>query len=262
MIIALLPLLRLIFLLIMTAAAHAGDYPFSVERIKLDGGEGILAVNDGPLTVAATVDLTRQINTASDRPWPASIELKPYSSKTLGVVYPASAGEPFAFELLITKTISPGKVDASRRADSKTGHAQEVREDARSELQKMLEPVKHLPRWFDTNKIGSSFISEGLPFLLVAYLVLLTVLFDLRAFTALIQRKWLTAVGQGCLAASTGFLLWLQHEAVPNLYLPRFVKYVMREPTSIIPCILALVLCWLTAQWLVPPRESYHYSRI
>ena len=97
MIIALLPLLRLIFLLIMTAAAHAGDYPFSVERIKLDGGEGILAVNDGPLTVSATVDLTRQINTASDRTWPASFELKPYSSKTLGVVYPASAGEPFAF---------------------------------------------------------------------------------------------------------------------------------------------------------------------
>ena len=262
MIIALLPLLRLIFLLIMTAAAHAGDYPFSVERIKLDGGEGILAVNDGPLTVSATVDLTRQINTASDRTWPASFELKPYSSKTLGVVYPSNPSEPFAFELLITKTISPGKVDASRKADSKASHVQDAHEDARFELQKMLEPVKHLPQWFGTNKIGSSFISEGLPFLLVAYLVLLTILFDLRSFTALIQRRWLTAIGQGCLAGATGLLLWLQHEAVPNLYLPRFVKYVMREPTSIIPCILALILCWLTAQWLVPPRESYHYSRI
>lgn len=262
MIISFPPLLRLVILLIMTAAAHAGEYPFSVERIKLKGGEGVLAVNDGPLTVSATVDLARQINTASDISWPVSFELKPYSSKTLGVVYPASQEEPFAFELQVTKTISPGKVDAARKADSKSGHTQEAREEARFELQKMLEPVKHLPRWFDTNKIGSSFISEGLPFLLVGYLVLLTVLFDLRSFTALIQRRWLTAIGQGCLAASTGFLLWLQHEAVPSLYLPRFVKYVMREPTSIIPCILGLILCWLTAQWLVPPRESYHYSRI
>lgn len=258
----LLPLLRLMCLLFMTTVAHAGDYPFSVERIKLDGGEGILAVNDGPLIVSASVDLARQFNAASDRTWPASFELKPYSSKTLGVVYPSNPSEPFAFELLITKTISPGKVDASRKVDSKASPAQDAHEEARFELQKMLEPVKHLPRWFDTNKIGSSFISEGLPFLLVAYLVLLTILFDLRSVTALIQRRWLTAVGQGCLGGATGLLLWLQHEAVPNLYLPRFVKYVMREPTSIIPCILALFLCWLTAQWLVPPRESYQYSRI
>ena len=257
-----LSLLRLVFLLIVTAAAQAGDYPFSVERIKLTGGEGVLAVNDGPLTVSATVDLSRQINVASDRTWPTSFELKPYSSKTLGVIYPANPDEPYAFELLVTKTISPGKMDAARRPDTKSPHIQESREEARFELQKMLEPVKHLPRWFDTAKIGSSFISEGLPFLLVAYLVLLTVLFDLRSFTALIQRRWLHAFGQGCLAGATGVLLWLQHEAVPNLYLPRFVKYVMREPTSIIPCILALILCWLTAQWLVPPRESYHYSRI
>ena len=66
MIISFPPLLRLVILLIMTAAAHAGEYPFSVERIKLKGGEGVLAVNDGPLTVSATVDLARQINTASD----------------------------------------------------------------------------------------------------------------------------------------------------------------------------------------------------
>lgn len=257
-----LHLLRLVVLLVVTAAAQAGEYPFSVERIKLTGGEGVLAVNDGPLAVSATVDITHKINAGSDHNWPISFELKPYSSKTLGVVYPAIKEEPFAFELLVTKTISPGSLDASRKADTKSPHIKDSREDAYFELQHMLEPVKQLPRWFDSVKIFSPFISEGLPFLLVAYLLLLTVLFDLRSFTALVQRRWLSAIGYGCLAGATGFLLWLQHAAAPTLYLPRFMKYVMREPTSVIPCILGLIICWLTARWLVPPRDSYHYSRI
>ena len=257
-----LPLFRLVLLVVLTSSAQAGDYPFSVERIKLTGGEGVLAVNDGPLSVAATIDITHKINAGSDHIWPMNIELKPYTSKTLGVVYPANPEEPFAFDLQVSKTIGPGKLDASRRTETKSPHIQDSREDARFELQKLLEPVKRLPRWFDTVKIASPFISEGLPFLLVAYLLLLTVLFDLRSFTALIQRRWLTAVGQGCLAGATGFLLWLQYAAVPSLYLPRFMKYVMREPTSVIPCVIGLLFYWLTAKWLVPPRESYHYSRI
>ncbi len=258
----LLRLLPALFLVLAPLFVHAGEYPFSVERIKLDGGAGILAVNDGPLTVSASVDLARQINVGSDHTWPINFELKPYSSKTLGVIYPASKDEPWNFELLVSKTIHPGKVDAVRKPEAKGSMLSEAREDARSELQKLLEPVSGLPRWFDTAKIGSSFLKDGLPFLLVAYLVLLTVLFDLRAFTALLRRDWLPAIGQGCLAGATGFLLWIQHAAVPTMYLPRFMKYVMREPTSIIPCILALIIAWLTAQWLVPQRDSSQYARL
>lgn len=148
----------------MTAAAHAGDYPFSVERIKLDGGEGILAVNDGPLTVSATsISPLARSTLLLDRTWPASFELKPYSSKTLGVVQFGQRGRALPRAFVDHQDDQPRQrwmlpAGLNRRPDS----AQEVREDARSELQKMLEPVKHLPRWFDTNKIGSSFISEGL----------------------------------------------------------------------------------------------------
>lgn len=43
----LLRLLPALFLVLAPLFVHAGEYPFSVERIKLDGGAGILAVNDG-----------------------------------------------------------------------------------------------------------------------------------------------------------------------------------------------------------------------
>lgn len=251
-----------VFVLSLCSYSFAGEYPFSVERIRLDGGEGVLAVNDGPLTVTATVDLGQRINVSTDHSWPAQFELKPYSRISLGIVYPTNPSEPYVFDLQIIKTISPGKVDASRRTDGKPASHKESQEEVRFELQKMLEPVSSLPRWFDTAKISSPFMRDALPFFLVAYLALLTVMFDLRSFTALIQRNWLQVIGYGCLAASTGFLLWAQYKAVPTLYLPRFMKYVVREPTSIIPCILALVICWLTAQWLSPPRSSYNYSRI
>jgi hypothetical protein len=79
---------------------------------------------------------------------------------------------------------------------------------------------------------------------------------------ALPHHRRITAIGQGCLAAATGFLLWVQHTAVPNMYLHRFMKYVIREPISIIPCIFALIIYWLTAQWLVPQRDSSQYSRL
>ena len=251
----------------LTCGAYTGEYPFSVESINLDGGSGILAVNDGPLTVTATVELRNAINVSSDKGWPITVVLQPYSSQSLAVLYPSNVSEPSHYELGVNKTTSPAKSDGARPA-SKSPIQIGRREAARTDLQKALDPVTETARWVSGRSIADffgqkpgSFMREGLPFLLVAYLLLLAILFDLRAFHALLQKAWLRAFGQLCLGGAISFLVWIQHTVTPNLYLPKFINYVMKEPVSIIPCLIALALGWLTAHWLAPYYGGRYSSR-
>ena len=247
----------------LSCGAYTGEYPFSVESINLDGGSGILAVNDGPLTVTATVELRNAINVSSDKGWPITVVLQPYSSQSLAVLYPANASEPSHYELGVNKSTSPAKNDGVRPA-SKSPLQIDHREAARLDFQKILEPVTDTARWLNGRSVADffgqkpgSFVREGLPFLLVAYLLLLAFLFYLRAFHALLQKAWLPALGQVCLGGAISFLVWIQHTVTPSMYLPKFINYVMKEPLSIIPCLIALALGWLTAHWLVPYGARY-----
>ena len=97
-------LLRWLLLLgMLTNAAPAfaaiTDYPFRLTTRAWGVEQELVAENDGPAPISVYVTLSGE-NYASDRVWPATVTVPPYSALSLGRVYsadPAAGGYNFLF---------------------------------------------------------------------------------------------------------------------------------------------------------------------
>ena len=68
------------------AASGVADYPFRLVTHGAGGDHQIVAENNGPAPITVHATLTGQ-NVATDRPWPVTVVVPPYTSLPLGRVY-------------------------------------------------------------------------------------------------------------------------------------------------------------------------------
>ena len=92
------------------AYAAITDYPFRLSARALGPDQELIAENDGPAPITVYVTVTGE-NYASDRAWPATIMVPPYTVLPLGRVYAADRGAG-GYNFLFRYSHHFGRVDA------------------------------------------------------------------------------------------------------------------------------------------------------
>lgn len=188
-----------LFAFLFAFLASAASYPFRIERIELDGGAALYAVNDGPATVNAVIDLTNAINFSSNRAWPLSASIPPQTKQVLAFLYPANPQASYQWDYRPAITLA-----APPRAavPTVTMPFKDMREEAQEELRRLLGPAarasmklsgKTWPSEAGENArpaTTSSFDKDALPFLLRTFGTFLSLLVCARLFTYLSLKAW------------------------------------------------------------------------
>ena len=92
------------------ALAAVTDYPFRLVTRAEGTGQALVAQNDGPAPITVHVTLSGE-NYASDRTWPATVMVPPYTALPLGHVYAADT-QAGGYSFLFRYSHHFGRVDA------------------------------------------------------------------------------------------------------------------------------------------------------
>ena len=129
--------------LLASSIANAANYPAKIQRIDLEGGAALYAINDGPATLKISLELTNSINVSSDQAWPVTATIPPHSQKTLAFLFPSNPGIPFQWDFKPTVTVSSVATDNPASAGS-SASGKDIREEAQAELRRLLEPAARM----------------------------------------------------------------------------------------------------------------------
>lgn len=261
-------LVRLVLaaLVIVTASlAGAATYPLRIERIELDGGAALYAVNDGPAVLNVVLDLTNSINVSSDRLWPVTAIVPPHSQKTLAFLFPANSRSPYQWDIRPTVTVSAVPAESARESASKVSQ-KDVREEAQIELRRLLEPTARLsmklsgkpwPGAAPSAKPAPTgqTVVEAIPFLVRALGLFLSFILSIRVFSSLAQRNWSRAAISTMATATVAFSLvnYLGDSIVDfrAWQIDGFKAFIWHHEWSIPILAGALIVCWATAYFLL-----------
>ncbi len=250
----LLALLAFLF----ASLASAASYPFRVERIELNGGAVLYAVNDGPATVNAVIDLTNSINVSSDRVWPLSVSIPPHTQQVLAYLYPSNpqASYQWDYRPAITLAAPPRASTPAARTPFK-----DMREEAQKELRRLLEPAarasmklsgKTWPSEAGENARPAttlSFDKDALPFLLRAFGTFLSLLVCARLFTYLSLKAWPEAAVAAALecALVCGVVVFLRGLDSTTWNIAGFKAFLWHHEWSAIYLGCVLLIFWSSA---------------
>lgn len=209
-----LDLVRLVlaFMVMVTSSlAGATSYPLRIERIELDGGSALYAINDGPAVLNAVLELTNSINVSSDRPWPVAATVPPHSQKTLAFLFPANPRSPYQWDFRPTVTVSSVPSESARESASNESQ-KDVREEAQAELRRLLEPAARMSMklsgkaWPGAEpSLTGSTVHAAIPFLVRALGLFLSFLLGIRVFASLAYRNWNRAAVSAMAAATVNY---------------------------------------------------------
>src|SRR5512135_476834 len=122
-------LARLLFSLLIAAAwaapvgAGLQDYPFRVESEEKDGGQELVAQNEGPAPITVRVVLTERENVASDRQWPVTAVVPPNQSLVLARLFRASPLVSFKYRHQFGDIAAVPDATATYRLPFDDGHS-------------------------------------------------------------------------------------------------------------------------------------------
>lgn len=262
---SLFPVRFLLALLAMLASsfASATNYPAKIQRIDLEGGAALYAINDGPATLKISLELTNSINVSSDQAWPVTATIPPHSQKTLAFLFPSNPGIPFQWDFKPTVTVSSVTNDSPAPAGS-SASGKDVREEAQAELRRLLEPAARMSMKLSgkpwpggdgaaKRAIGPT-VDDGLPFLLRAYALFLSITLGVRLLAALQMKNWArAAVTFIAVAIEYGVLLYLGADFITlrSWHVESFKVFAMHHEWSVPILAGYLITCWATAYFLL-----------
>ncbi|TXT28119.1 MAG: hypothetical protein FD131_3252 [Rhodocyclaceae bacterium] len=200
-----------VLVMLTNSLTGAATYPLRIERIELDGGAALYAVNDGPAVLDVVLDLTNSINVSSDRPWPVTATVPPHSQKTLTFLFPANPRSPYQWDFRPTVTVSSVSSENALESAS-SGSQKDVREEAQAELRRLLEPAARMSMklsgkaWpgVEPSPTGQT-VRAAIPFLVRVLGLFLSFLLGIRVFASLAHRNWSRAGISAMVAATVDY---------------------------------------------------------
>lgn len=263
---AFFPVRFLLALLVMLASsfASATNYPAKIQRIDLEGGAALYAINDGPATLKISLELTNSINVSSDQAWPVTATIPPHSQKTLAFLFPSNPGIPFQWDFKPTVTVSSVTNDSAAPAGS-SASGKDIREEAQAELRRLLEPAARMSMKLSgkpwpggdgaAKHATGQTINDALPFLLRAYALFLSITLGARLLAALRMKNWARAAVTFMAAATIeyGVLFYLGADFIDlrSWHIEGFKAFAMHHEWSVPILAGVLITCWATAYFLL-----------
>ncbi|WP_126448001.1 hypothetical protein [Sulfuricystis multivorans] len=263
---AFFPVRFLLALMVMLASsfASATNYPAKIQRIDLEGGAALYAINDGPATLKISLELTNSINVSSDQAWPVTTTIPPHSQKTLAFLFPSNPGIPFQWDFKPTVTVSSVTNDSAAPAGS-SASGKDIREEAQAELRRLLEPAARMSMklsgkpWLGGDGAAKpatgQTINDALPFLLRAYALFLSITLGARLLAALRMKNWARAAVTFMAAATIeyGVLFYLGADFIDlrSWHIEGFKAFAMHHEWSVPILAGVLITCWATAYFLL-----------
>ena len=250
--------------ILASSLASAANYPAKIQRIDLEGGAALYAINDGPATLKISLELTNSINVSSDQAWPVTATIPPHSQKTLAFLFPSNPGIPFRWDFKPTVTVSSEDTDNPPSVASSTS-GKDIREEAQAELRRLLEPAARMSMklsgkpWPGSDGAAKhatgQAVDDALPFLLRAYALFLSITLGARLLAALRMRNWSRAAVTFMASATIeyGVLFYLGADFIDlrSWHIEGFKAFAMHHEWSVPILAGVLITCWATAYFLL-----------